>query len=405
MTNNTKPKLQNVDVQRAMYEGEPVFVIQNRLRLSDAAIFLPQVLGPLALLCDGEHTIPEIKTVLEHQYGLQLPLLMIENLLEQFDRALLLDNDNLRQIKQQAAEAYRRAPYREPALAGPSYPADAESLRQLLQSYLNNVNGTPPAPAHSRGIISPHIDYQRGGPTYAEVWASSAEAVRQAELVIIFGTDHNGGLGTITLTTQNYASPLGVVPTDTALVDRLAEALGPEQAFADELHHRAEHSIELALVWLQYIRGDNPCPVVPILVGSFHHFMTGEAQIEDETTYNAFVKILRDEMKQRRTVIVAAGDLAHLGPHFDTYPIDEPGYAKIKRDDDVLINTLAENDADAFLQLMRNGQYERNVCGLSSFYFTKSILGNSKGHLVSYDRCPVPGDDTSFVSICGLVLE
>ncbi len=405
MDHQTKPKLRDVSVQRVVYEGEPVFLIQDGLKLTNAAIALPQVLGPLALLCDGKHTIAEIKGTLEAQYGLSLSQSMIENLIGQFDQALLLENDTYYKARQQAVAEYRKATYRQPALAGSSYPADPDELNRMLAGYMEKVNGVQPASATSRGIVSPHIDYQRGWLTYAQVWASSAEAVRQAELVIVFGTDHNGGLGTITLTGQNYASPLGMVPTDTELVGRLAEVLGPENAFADELHHRGEHSIELALVWLQYIRGDNSCPIVPILVGSFQHFMAGHADIEAEQKYKAFVDLLRKEMSQRRTIVVAAGDLAHLGPAFDTTPIDPEAYAQMKVDDDVLMDTLCEGDAGKFLNLMQGGQYQRNVCGLSSFYFTLDILGESQGHMIAYDRCPADHANMSYVSVCGLVLE
>ncbi len=178
MKRQSKPKLRNVNVQPFVYEGEPVFLIQDSLKLTNAVIVLPQVLGPLAMLCDGEQTLPEIKATLEAQYGLRVPQTMIENLLEQFDRALLLDNETFYQARQQAIEEYRNSPFRQPAMAGPSYPADPDELRQMLQGYLDKVNGVQPSPATSRGIICPHIDYERGGPVYAQLWASSAEAVR-----------------------------------------------------------------------------------------------------------------------------------------------------------------------------------------------------------------------------------
>ncbi len=405
MNHFDKPKIRNINVQRTLYQGEPVFLIQDRLRLTEAAIVLPQVLGPLVMLCDGVHTLPEIKASLEVRYGLRLPQETIESLLAQFDEALLLEGGMFEQVKQQAIAEYRAAPFRPPALAGPSYPADPEALRHMLQRYMAEVNHTPAVSASSRGIISPHIDYQRGGRTYAQVWASAADAVREAELVIIFGTDHNGGYGTLTLTSQNYASPLGVIPTDTELVSRLAEVLGPENAFADELHHRGEHSIELALVWLQFIRGEKPCLMLPVLCGTFHHFMVGQADIQAETQFKAFVDILHNEMAQRRTLVVAAGDLAHLGPAFDGPPLDAVAQAQMKVDDTELMDKLAEGKADAFLKLMQNGQHERNVCGLSPFYFTLSTLGQTHGQTIAYDRCPADNRNTSFVSICGMVLE
>lgn len=405
MDQSTKPKLRNVNVQRVIYEDEPVFLMQDNLRLTNAAIVLPQALGPLAILCDGQHTLAQIKTKLNKQYGLRLPKALIENLVVQFDQALLLENETFYQARQQAISQYRAAPFRPPALAGASYPEAPHELRQMLQGYLEQVNGVSHAPAHSRGIISPHIDYQRGGPTYAHVWASSAQAVQEAELVIIFGTDHNGGLGTITLTRQNYASPLGMMPTDTELVDRLAQVLGPEQAFADELHHRGEHSIELALVWLQHLRNNRPCSTLPILCGSFYHFMTGNANIEAEQKYKDFVDVLRREISKRRTVVVAAGDLAHLGPAFDGPPLDDVAYNQMKVDDEVLMDTLGRGNAREFFNLMQSGQYRRNVCGLSPFYFTLDVLEETKGQTIAYDRCPADQNNTSYVSVCGMVLE
>jgi AmmeMemoRadiSam system protein B len=277
----------------------------------------------------------------------------------------------------------------------------------MLQEYLDKANSVPLSPINnnSLGIISPHIDYQRGGPTYARVWASAAEAVRQAELVVIFGTDHNGSPGTVTLTSQNYASPLGVMPTDKELVDRLAEALGPENAFAEELHHLGEHSIELALVWLQYLRGEEPCLMLPVLCGAFNHFITGQANIEDEPRFKAFVNVLREETSKHRTVVVAAGDLAHLGPAFDGPPLNAITQAQMKADDTALMDAICQGNAQTLLEFMKAGQYERNVCGLSSFYFTLDVLGQSQGQTIAYDRCPADHNDTSFVSVCGIVLQ
>jgi AmmeMemoRadiSam system protein B len=276
----------------------------------------------------------------------------------------------------------------------------------MLQGYLDQVQDIPLASPDSRAIISPHIDYQRGSHIYAQVWASAAEAVRRAELVIILGTDHNGGQpATLNLTCQNYASPLGVMPTDKALVERLAKAIGPENAFAGELLHRDEWSIELVLLWLQYLRAEKPCPVLPVLCGSFLHFMLGQASVEDELNFKIFLDLLRQEMGQRRTLIVASGDLAHMGPAFDGPSLDTAAYAQMKVDDAALMATLAQGSAADFFKFMQAGHHERNVCGLSPFYFTLSALEQSQGQIIAYDRCPADNRNTSFVSICGMVLD
>lgn len=412
MNHLQKPKIRNISIRRTYYQGEPVFLMQDSLRLTEAAIVLPQALGPLVLLCDGSKTLSEIQTALEVHYDLRLTADLLQNLVNQFDEALLLESETFERANQRAIADYRAAPYRQPLSAGYSYPADPEALRQTLQGYLDQVNGSvvKTSPTY-RGLISPHIDYGRGGPVYAQVWASMAEAVRQAELVIILGTDHNGGApASLTLTCQDYATPLGVMPTDQMLVERLAQALGPQTVFAGELLHRGEWSIELVLVWLQYMRAGKPCPILPVLVGSFHHFMAGQARIDEETKFKTFLDLLHQEMSKRRTLIVASGDLAHLGPEFDTPPLNQAAQVQMERDDQALLATLRQGQAKAFFDFMQAGQYERNVCGLSPFYFTMSLLGQTQGETISYARCPAEPNGqgfnpngSSFVSVCGLV--
>lgn len=401
MTYITKPKIRNI-IRPISYQGQQFFLVRDNLGLAKITEF-PQVLVPLAIFCDGQRTVPEIEDAFKIHYGVRVPQPLIEDWLRQLDEVFLLESENFSQVKQQVLKKYREAPYRAPALAGASYPADPQALRRLLQGYLDKIEPLPPASADSRALICPHIDYQRGGGVYARLWASAAEAARQAELVIIIGTDHHSAYGTLTLTPQNYASPLGMMPTDKELVERLARVLSPELAFAEELHHIGEWSIELDLVWLQYMRGGEPCPILPILSGTFRPFMLDEADIKEETRFNDFVALLQEEMSKRRTLIVASGDLAHLGPEFDGPPLDVARYEQMKTDDDVLLNILSQGRAEQFFDFMKAGQFERNVCGLSPFYFTLKLLAETRGQLTSYDRCPADRQNTSFVSVCGMI--
>jgi AmmeMemoRadiSam system protein B len=159
------------------------------------------------------------------------------------------------------------------------------------------------------------------------------------------------------------------------------------------------------MVWLQYLRHKKPCPMLPILCGSFHHFMIDQANIEAEEKFKACVDVLRAEMAKRRTVVVAAGDLAHLGPAFDGPPLDAVAQAQMKVDDEALMDVLCQGNATEFFEFMRGGQYQRNVCGLSPFYFTLSVLDQTQGQTIAYERCLADHHKTSFVSVCGIVLE
>jgi AmmeMemoRadiSam system protein B len=118
-----------------------------------------------------------------------------------------------------------------------------------------------------------------------------------------------------------------------------------------------------------------------------------------------FVDILREEMTRRRTLVVASGDRAHLGPAFGGPPLYATDQTQMESDDAALIETLCQGNANTFFEYMRTDQYERNVCGLSPFYFTLQILGQTQGQAIAYDRCPADHNNTSFVSVCGIVLE
>lgn len=252
-----------------------------------------------------------------------------------------------------------------------------------------------------RGIISPHIDYDRGGPIYAQVWSRAAASVRDADLAIIFGTDHFSEGHPITLTRQNYATPFGILPTDTALVDQLANVIGEEAAFAGELHHRREHSIELAAVWMHYIRGGEPITLVPILTGSLDS--TGQ-QLNGPELEN-LLAVLRQGMAGRKAIVVAAGDLAHVGPAFDGSPVNQDSLKVLNHADDELIQAMCQGDAEGFNGAIQSVQDRNNVCGVSPIYLTLRLLSPSQGQSQGYAVCPADSDQTSVVTICGVTLK
>src|SRR5205085_8220527 len=94
-----------------------------------------------------------------------------------------------------------------------------------------------------------------------------------ASLFVIIGTSHYSAQR-YTLTRKHFRTPLGVVPTDQAYIDRLVAHYG-DGLFDDELAHLPEHSIELEVVLLQYLyEGRRPIRIVPLIVGSFHDCVT-----------------------------------------------------------------------------------------------------------------------------------
>ena len=213
------------------------------------------------------------------------------------------------------------------------------------------------------------------------------------------------GPGTITPTRQSYATPLGVLPTDVDAVDDLADALGGEAAFDEELHHANEHSIELALVWLHHFMDGRPVDVVPVLCGSFHRFVTGEEDPESDDRIGAVVEALRRAAAGRRTLVIAAGDLAHAGPAFgDPRPLDAVQKTDVASRDDETISAICGGDAASVMSGVQREMDSRRLCGLPPIYMALRYLARANGEAVGYVQCPADEAGGSIVSIAGVLL-
>ena len=93
-------------------------------------------------------------------------------------------------------QEYRPAPHRPRSHSGKVYPADPDELSAAIQEYCARtpIDGPSVSGAGNLvGIVSPHIDYARGGDTYARLWQMAAPWLEEVELAVIFGTDLAGG--------------------------------------------------------------------------------------------------------------------------------------------------------------------------------------------------------------------
>jgi AmmeMemoRadiSam system protein B len=385
-----------------------MLLLRDPLHLSDTTIAIPRPLAPLLGLMDGTRDEAGLEAALRVRAGVRLAHGLLPKLLTDLDEALLLDNERFTAARTEALAAYQRAPFRPVTLDSASFPPDPDRAAARLQAY---VDALPPLNAAVedrpiRGVISPHIDYQRGGPVYAEVWRAAAQAAREADLAIILGTDHQGSDGALTLTRQSYATPWGTLPTDVQIVENLAEALGQDAAFAEELHHRGEHSIELAAVWLHFVRDGQPVPVVPVLCGSFGAFVAGKGDPATHEPFAATLDVLHRVLGSRRTLVVAAADLAHVGPAFgDPYGLDFVAKAQLRNADERLLEAIYAGDATSFFDQLKAEGDRRNVCGLPPIYLTLRLLDETCGEPAGYDLCPADPQGLSYVTIAGVILR
>lgn len=395
-----RPRLRPIEVRPTTHEGEQIFILKDPLRLSPhPAIGLTLPGMAVAQFFDGERTLEDVQAALARQYGAVFPLEAVTAVARQLDEALFLEGPRA----QAALEAWRKEPLREAACAGGSYPADPAALRGFLQAQLTRVGGPggPPGPrdgkAPVRVVVSPHIDFHRGGHAYAWAWRAVAEAC-DAELFVVFGTAHAGtGRSRFALTRKSYDTPLGAVPTDVELVDRLVEAYeGPDDLFDGEIAHKGEHSIEFQAVELAWLFGGNrSIRVIPVLCGSIHDLIaTGVSPSADarlRAFHDALAKALAD-VAPEKIAFVAGIDLAHVGTEFDDPPLGEPALAKIVADDQTTLEAaIAKQDPDLVHADIARDQDARKICGHSALVATleatrRSRWGKLSGELLRHDR-------------------
>lgn len=362
----------------------------------------------LLSLCDGSRDDRQLQSSFALRTGLTLSLEQIQDFITSMEQALLLENETFNQASENAIKAYRQAPYRQASHANVVYPSEATALNAKISSFVSEIN-SPDEPETSNSnlvaMVCPHIDYDRGGKSYAQLFERSKSGLADIETIVIFGTDHSGSAGALTPTRQNYMTPYGIIPTDLEIVEGLAKTIGEKHAFNEELHHVKEHSIELALVWLHHYLDRREISLVPILCGSFHPFVSEGRDIDSSEAISVAIKYLQRATADRRTLVVAAADLAHIGPAFgDQESVSTVGKTRLAAKDAESIQAICSGDAKSFLSLSRSESDARRICGLSAIYMTLEMTDSSYGLSTGYAQCPADQFNSSWVSIVGALL-
>lgn len=346
---------------------------------------------------DGQRSLSEIHAeAMQQANGELVPLELFHVLVEKLDQALFLDGPRLRQ---RLAE-----PVRAPSCIG-CYEAEPAALRRRLAGLFERGPGQPsrPRPDGSlRAALVPHIDYGRGGVTFAWGFKEVFECT-DASLFVIIGTSHYSP-ERFTLTRQNFATPLGVVPTDQGYIDRLVAHYGPG-LFDDELAHVPEHSIELEAVFLQYLyEGVRPIRIVPLVVGSFQDCVLEEKAPSTAGDIGRMIAALRSAEAETPEPIcyLISGDLAHIGPKFgDPEPVREPVLNHSRQQDEALLKQAEAADPAGYFRVIAAESDRRRICGLPPTYTLLEALRPGRGQLLHYDQYVHPRghESVSFASV------
>ncbi|HLW65187.1 MAG TPA: AmmeMemoRadiSam system protein B [Gemmataceae bacterium] len=374
-------------------------IIYDELRISSQMIRLPKTHFALVEKMNGRRSLRDLQAeAMRVAGGLIVPLDAFAELVERLDAALFLDSPRF--------EAYLTGPVRQPSCVG-CYPAEPAKIRAMLRSYFTAPGG-PGLPAEPdpngrlRAALLPHIDYQRGNVSFAwgfkEVFEHS-----DASLFVIIGTSHYSPQR-FTVTRQHFQTPLGLVETDQEYIDKLENYYG-DGLFDDQIAHFPEHSIELEVVYLQYLyENRRPFKIVPLVVGSFRDCVEEGIEPSQQSDIQQMIQALRQaeaETKERICYIIS-GDLAHIGPKFgDHQQAAEPWLARSREQDQAILKAAGTVDMTKYFNVIAAEQDQRRICGLPPTYTLLEAIRPSSGQLLHYGQYVHPRghESVSFASM------
>ena len=384
------PQIRPVEAFPVHMNDQELFCIRDPQSIAERPIFLNRILLFLVSRMDGRHDLRDIQADFFRSAGEILPIETIEHLVTQLDEQHFLDGPPFRNFYLSLVQAFRQAPSRPPLHAGSAYERDAEALIAQMRDYFihedgpgSNSAGKPTRPL--RGLISPHIDFARGGPTYAHAYQAVADNP-DADTYIIFGTCHTSMPQRFSICKKDYETPLGAAQADHDFINRLSIRLKGE--YADDFPHRGEHSIEFQAVCLRYVLKDiREFKIVPILVNSFHDIYSEGRTAAEDQGINAFANAVRETVSESsgRACIVAGADLAHVGRQFgDPSGPTESSLDDVRRKDRFFLKLVEEGDAEGIFRSIASDNDARRVCGYPPIYMVLRCIDQPEGKLLQY---------------------
>ncbi|MFN4182486.1 MAG: AmmeMemoRadiSam system protein B, partial [bacterium] len=188
----------------------------------------------------------------------------MERLVYTLDQYYFLDSPRFHKYQRFLREEFTRSPVR--AMFHAHFLGQTvEEIDQFFTRYFDTHEEH--FPFTPRGVICPHIDYQRGKKAYNAIFPRLPEW-DSSTTVLFLGVAHfEEKEQPFYATLKDFETPFGIVPVAKDAVEIIAESAN-YPIFDGEFCHRFEHSIELVLLILKWKFPTTPFSIIPILCGS-----------------------------------------------------------------------------------------------------------------------------------------
>ncbi len=276
--------------------------------------------------------------------------------------------------------------YRPPYVAGSFYPRDKSSLQKIIENYIEEAKKDIELIDEGKnvGVLCPHAGYVYSGKTQAHSYYYLSNS--QAETFVILGPNHTGlGLPVALMDKGSWETPFGEIKINEEVASKIVENSG--FVGIDSSAHKYEHSIEVQLPFLQYMKND--ATFVPICMG-----------IQDKETAVEIGKAIAKSSKDPIGVI-ASSDLVHYGSRFGYNPVKgnkEEILSWIKKNDMEILKMAENMDVEGLYRFIDSKDY--TTCGygpLSVMLTCMKELGGKKARILDYSNSFETSGDYSAV--------
>ena len=242
---------------------------------------------------------------------------------------------------------------RPPAVAGYFYPGTRNALEQQLSTLIPDHADKLKA----RMIVAPHAGYIYSGAVAGEVYGS----IELPDRYIILCPNHTGSGSDFDVSVDDeWMTPLGSAKVDTEMAELLLRKF--PRAKKDGRAHAREHSLEVQLPFLQYLKGD--FRFVPLCIRQYQYGYLEELG-------HAIAEIVRESGD---VLIIASSDMTHYESQESANRKDAMAIAKMEHlDPHGLYDTIHSEDI--------------SMCGYlpaTSAMIASRELGASAGKLLKY---------------------
>lgn len=376
------------DVQRipVQQNGQAFIYFHDQMRYATSDFALPADSEAILSLINGVHSVQDILS-----YGADdITKEQVLHYIQFLDEHQLLMSDHFRSEAERIESAYEASDTHNTTTAGSSYPSDPDKLNAFLAEAFEQYEQSKPVNT-ARALYAPHIDTRVGMESYVKAFSRIRNL--KPKKVILLATSHYSGLypdqykdAPFIISGKNFRMPNGEVMTDPAMIETLKQfqnEMGERSGltFSDRAH-RIEHSIELHLLFLNFI-WSHKFSILPVLVGGMDELFYTEDSFRQQQLdhFSSVLTKLADE----DTFFLISGDLSHFGHKFGDESGAAPMLSEAKSNDTKFMAISSSGDPALLIDFMKKDFDKYRICGFPPLLTFLNAFKGVRGEQLTYD--------------------